>query len=265
MSNARIMDLVDAASAAALDEAGASARASTLKAAAVAEGERIRLEVGVADRFTSEQGLGVLRLDGANKPAVCRVEKPTEFADWLAQRQPHLVRATITVPAAQLEDALTALNFATVDVAGAEVKPTSEAEGWMREHCHPVADPESPGGWYVRTITADGTEVVPGVGASKPAPRWVLAPNQDLKRARAQEAEDEARAELHPEEAVPEAPVPAVEVSTPRPAPAADPILYTDLTAVLRDDLVARCKSAGLPITGTKATLAARLNVAIGG
>jgi hypothetical protein len=258
MTTSRIMDLVNLASDAALDAAAAGTRATTSKAAAVAEAERIRLDIGgSADRFTSEQGLGVLRLDGANKPAVPRIEKPAEFASWLAERHPQLVQATITVPADQLEAALKAIEFAQITTVSAEAQPKTEATLWMTENCRPFADPDSPGDWLVRAATDNGYESVPGVGATQPAPTWVLTANSDLKKARAQASADQAR------EQVKQLVEPAAAVGSPAPDPGPEPITYVDLATLSRDDLVAQCKSAGLGTSGTKAALAARLNTAL--
>lgn len=192
----RIQDLVDIALTARIDADAATARAAALKAAAVAEAERIRLTTGLVDRFPSQQHLGNLRLDGADAPAVARVTKGEEFADFLAQHQSDAVTTTITVPADQLEAALQALEFASVPGVTARVDPGPGAADFLERRCVIQADKDT-GEWTVLHVDDEKhTHVVPGVLASKPAPRWVLSAAADKKREAIELAEADARAEL---------------------------------------------------------------------
>jgi hypothetical protein len=206
----KIQDIVDAALAARLDHDATGARADRLKAAAVAAAERLRLEVGLVDRFPSQQGLGNLRLDGADAKAAVRIEKPAEVADWLAQRRPDLTVATLTVPAARLQDLLDAAEFSDIPVT-AEIQLTGDGQQWVKDNCHPVA---VEGGWVARAVLDGAPEEVPGLSASRPAPRWVLTADPKVKKLRTAEAVQDAELELggdQPEPAVVPAPRSAVD------------------------------------------------------
>jgi hypothetical protein len=192
----RIEDLVTLAAEAALDEAAAAVRTSRFKAAAVAEAERIRLEVGQAREYPSDQGLGTLRLDNANKPAAPVVDDPAVLGEWLAQRDPSLVTVTITVPAAHLADAVDALTFAGVEHS-AVATAVPAAIDWVKDRCIVQPDPTTPSGWVALHVDEDRhTTPVPGVSAVKPQPRWALVPDAALKRHRAELAAKEAEVDL---------------------------------------------------------------------
>jgi hypothetical protein len=245
----RIEDLVTLAAEAAIDAAAAQARADRFKAAAVAEATRLRHEHGLGDRFPSDQGRGVLRLDGAGRPPQPNVVKPAEFADWLAQRSPAEVVATIRVPAGQLAAALEHLDFAGVAVTESTVTPAPRALDWLDDHTVINADPDHPGEWNVIHVDDEGqTSPVPGVAAVRPQPRWVLTADAKLKQQRAEE--EVATAEALLAEPTPAAPAPR--------APS------EDLAGIKRAELQARCRDAGLATTGTKAELAARLAERLG-
>jgi hypothetical protein len=245
----KIQDLVTQASAAAIDAVGAAARAARWKAAAVAEAERIRLEVGSADRFGSDQKLGVLRLDGADRPAVPIVTKPAELAGWLAERDPGQVSATITVPADRLEAALEAIGFAGIPDVRADVTPRSGVVEWLRDNCVIHGDPDAPGRWNVLyPDPAGATDVVPGTDAVQPQPRWVLTPAAEHRK----DAEAKAVADVEGE-LVGDATVWAA-LAEPE-----DGALDTLNVSELRR----RCRSAGLPASGTKAELITRIGTAL--
>lgn len=199
MSTLRLQDLVNDANAAAIDAARASARASRLRAAAIAEAERVRLTVPGADRFRSDQQLGELRLDGAGKPAQARVEKPDEWASWLAERAPDQVEAAIIMPAGRVEKAMELLDFAGLVDAQVSVRvtPAGGALGWLDGRSVIQADPDHRGAWNVLHIDGDGhTTPIPGLTATRPAPVWKLCPDTAKAKAAAEEGTSEAEEEL---------------------------------------------------------------------
>lgn len=269
----RIETLVDQALDAAITADTAKVRADRLKAAAVAEAERLRVNGGLADRFPSSQGLGNLRLDGAGKPAAPQVVDPGAFASWLAQRQPDAVQATITVPAAQLAAALDAIKWSGID-ATAAVAPGTLAGDFLAQRCHVQAATD--GGWDVMHIAEDRTtELVPGVTAVRPAPRWVLTADRNQKRAAAERAADDVEAELAALDGDVPQPTPAIpaarEAKQPaRPAltvvpDAAPPERVWDLAeldALKVDDLRDLCRQKDLRATGNKRDLIDRITAA---
>jgi hypothetical protein len=190
--------LVSLAAEAAVQAAAAEARASRLKAAAVAAAEHSRFATGgSADRFTSDQQLGVLRLDGADKSAGPTVTDRAAFGSWLAEREPSAVTATITVPAKVLEQALDALRWSGIDVTTSAVTPGPGSSEFLTDQCLVQADVDIPGAWNVLHVRGDGaTEMVDGVTATKPAPRWVLVPTSALKKQAAKDALAEAESDL---------------------------------------------------------------------
>lgn len=280
----KIQDLVTLAADAAIDLARADAKAATLKARAVAEAERIRTEVGSADRFASDQKLGVLRLDGADKPAAPVVTKDGEFGSFLAERAPEHAAATITVPAQYLAAALSSLEFAGIPQVEADVRPASSWRDWVDGSCVIQADPDTAGGWVVLYVDEEKhTHVVPGLSAVKPQPRWVLAPNQDLKRERAELGMQDAEEHLQlmagdDNDAAPDvAPAPARIAHDPQAAAAhavvvqggfstpdieADRMMQ-DLERMGVANLRAIAQDAGLPSGGSKVALRARIRAHI--
>lgn len=257
----RIDDLITAAADAALDADRAAVRAARLRAAAIAEAERIRLTSKSADRWTCEQGLGVLRLDGAGKPATASISKPAEYGSWLAERAPDRVTATITVPAEQLPAALDALEFAGIDRAEAAVLPGPGASEFLAEQCVIQADPDIDGTWNVLHVDQAGhTSPVPGVTASRPAPRWVLTPDKDRKQDAAASASLEVEAELAALDGTPLA-----ETTTPEPASSADDLATAPAVDPLgldgrkRRELIQMCKDAGIASSGSISVLRSRL------
>jgi hypothetical protein len=248
----RIEDLVTLAAEATIEAAGTQARADRLKAAAIAEAERLRAEHGLTDRFPSDQGRGILRLDGAGKPPAAQIDKPAEFADWLAQRSPGEVVATIRVRADQLGDAIEHLDFAGVAVVESKVAPGERALDWLRDHSVIHADPDHAGAWNVIHVDADGhTGPVPGVSVDRPRTRWVLTADPGLKQRRAAEEVEVAEALLGSE--VARAAVPA-----PRDGAA------EDLAGLKVSELRSRCRDAELSSSGTKAELVQRLTERLG-
>lgn len=205
-----LQDIVNEATAAALQAAYMKARADALKAAAVGEAERLRAEGAPVRELSSDQRLGTLRLDAAGLPAVPVIDKPDEVTSWLAEHAPHLVTASIRVPVDQLEKALDALEFhagmAAPDVeARMDFHDRDAATRWIREHCIVQADPEAPRTWNVRLVNPDGTLTpVPGVSGIQPAPYWVVKTNDERKRdyvATAQSEVDELIRQLREQDA----------------------------------------------------------------
>jgi hypothetical protein len=264
----RIEDLVDTACGAAIEAEAAAVRALRMKAAAVAEAEHLRVTGGLVDRFPSSQGLGNLRLDGADRPATPTITGSSEYASWLADHAPDTVTATLTVPAPLLEQAMEALGFAGIPGTPA-VTPGPAAGEFLRDRCIVQADPDLPGGWLV--LHVDGqrhTHPVPGVTASRPSPRWVLTPTSQLKKDAAQRAGDAADAELAllrtdlaaDPDPTPAAARPALTV-VPEPAAAPPERSWTgeDLDLLDMAGLRHLCKEAGLRATGNKRDLRSRL------
>jgi len=265
----RIEDLVDTACGAAIEAEAATTRALRMKAAAVAEAERLRVTGGLVDRFPSSQGLGNLRLDGADRPATSTITGSSEYASWLAEHAPDAVTATLTVPAPLLEQAMEALGFAGIPGTPA-VTPGPTAGEFLRDRCIVQADPDLPGGWLVLHVDDQRhTHPVPGVTASRPSPRWVLTPTSQLKKDAAQRAADDAERELdllrgdHADEPEPTAARPALSV-VPEPSAAAPERAEQSWTGEELDllDLAGLrhlCKEAGLRATGNKRDLRDRL------
>ena len=281
----RIEDLVTFAADAALAEAEAGAVTARWKAAAIAEAERLRVSFGTVDRFPSGQpGLGVLRLDGADKPAVPTVVKPAAFAEYLAENAPEYVVAQVTLPAAQLKALTDALEWTGITGVTVDLAPKNAAE--FLEKCHVRADVDVPGAWRVVTIGEDETLMeIPGVTAVKPAPRWVLTPDTKLKKERAEAALEFVEAQLAEPAEETGAEVSALDADaarsqsgldefaadtthnpTPEPAPAASEALarYTRRGAMTLPELRAACLAAGLPVSGTKPQLQERLTEKLG-
>ena len=254
----RIDELITYAADSALDAERAAVRAARFRAAAIAEAERIRLTTKSSDRWTCEQGLGVLRLDGLNKPAAPTTAKPTEFANWLAERAPHLVTATVKIPAEQLQSVLDAIEFAGVTDVEATVLPGPGSSDFLAERCVIQADPDVAGEWNVLHVTEAGhTEPVPGVTALKPSPRWVLTPTPALKKQAAEEAAEQADTEL---EAM-DADLAAEQPVDPTPAEPAAPVEadVLGLDGRKRRELIQMCKDAGIASSGSISVLRARL------
>lgn len=191
-----LLDLLNAAADAKLQSAYHDALASGLKAAAIGEAERLRSTHVPVRELNSDQGLGALRLDNDGKPAVPVIDKPEETASWLAQVEPALVQATISVPVDKLEEALEALGYA--GIAGPHVTAKVESRDpdatarWLAAHCKVQADPQMPGAWNVLHVDAEGhTALVPGASAVRPSPYWVIKTNDDLRAANVATAQSE--------------------------------------------------------------------------
>lgn len=181
-----LQNLVNAALGERADADYRYAKADRLKAAAIAEAERLRARGGAVRELSSDQGLGTLRLDGANKPAVPVVDKPDETSSWLAQVAPALVTASIRVPVERLAEALEVLDFAGINgpavSAKVESRDPQETGRWLRENCVVQADPQVPRAWNVLYRDAEGhLTPVPGTSAVQPVPSWKLTVAADLK------------------------------------------------------------------------------------
>jgi hypothetical protein len=169
-------------------------------------------------------GIGDLRLDGTDSPPQVIIDDPAAFASYVAQQDPDLVVATITVPAGQLEDALDAMRFADVPVDKSQVVvPPGVSKAWVKGNTRPVADVTNEGDqqrWVVqqtRTLIVEGeekttvvTDRVPGLAAFKAGPtlKVILDPAlkeqigkgaaADLDEILAEGSEAPAPAEPHP-------------------------------------------------------------------
>jgi hypothetical protein len=263
-----ISTLVTLASDAAIQADAAKARADRLKAAAVAEAERIRLTTGGGDRWRSDQGLGTLRLDGVEKPATPVITDPAQAGSWLAEHAPQTVTCTITVPADQLPDALQALEFASITGIQAAASPNTAAAGWLTDSC--VLQAAETGGWDVIHVAADKTTtLVPGVSGQRPRPRWVLSADTEKKRHAVELAVVAAEADLSgladvaaamADEPAPTAARPALTV-VPEPAAAPADRAWTAEELDLLDLAGLRhvAKEQGVRVSGNKRDLRSRL------
>lgn len=154
------------------DKTRAEARIARLRAVLDAEARRRHAEEGAAPSWKA-RGLGAVRLDGADAPLAPYVDDPEAVASYVAERAPSETVATITVPAGHLEAALEALDLGGVVVEGSrvEVRP-AYLERLLDEleaiDADTVADPSS-------------GAVVPGVRATRPAARLVVALDRDAK------------------------------------------------------------------------------------
>jgi hypothetical protein len=174
------------------DKARAEAVIARLREGLHAEAMRRFRDEGAAPSWKA-RGLGSARLDGADAPPKVFVSRDGEFADWLAQRQPESVVATLTVPADRLADALDALGFAGVD-ATAQVVTGPAALTWVDEHTRAVQLEEDR--WSVVAVDEDGKRTdegeIPGLLASRSAPRIVISLAPEVKA----QAVSDALAEL---------------------------------------------------------------------
>lgn len=191
-----LTDLVNEATAAALDVRYREARAARLKAATVAEAERLRLAGAPVRELTSDQGLGSLRLDGEGRPVAPAIQKQDEVDGWLAQVEPSLVEALISVPPGRLAEALDILEFHGFTTREVSSRVTSRdlkaTLAWLAAHCRIQPDPQIPRAWNVLHQDNEGhLTPVPGVTAVKPAPYWVVTTNDDRRKDYVATAESE--------------------------------------------------------------------------
>jgi hypothetical protein len=185
----RVTDLVTGYIAAIADETHASARVKALRARM---DTLVRAEHATSgsDRWRApDYGDSTVRLDGTTAAPTIAVTAPTVFADWLAQSEPGCVTATITVPAALLEGAITALEFADVPHT-AQVQPSPDATTWISQHCIPVPDPTDPEGtrWTVHQVADDDTGEtvvvapdVPGLAVVRRQSRLVVTLDRKIR------------------------------------------------------------------------------------
>jgi hypothetical protein len=162
---------------------------------------RLDLETEARRRFTEEgaapswkaAGLGSVRLDGADAAPKPYVRDESEFASWLAQNYPTEAVATVTVDPDKLADALAALALAGV-AATAKVEPRPGfVSTWLPALELDQVSPDA----EVAAIDPATGQFVPGIGATRAAPRLVVSLDKDRKATAVAEAE----AELELEEA----------------------------------------------------------------
>ncbi|KWW97381.1 hypothetical protein LI90_4353 (plasmid) [Carbonactinospora thermoautotrophica] len=143
---------------------------------------------GAAPRW-SARGLGSVRLDGADLGPRPYVKNETDFANYVAQRWPSEVIATIEVPADRLEEAVEALQFADIPTT-ARVQVRS---AWARQYLESldVEQDQEPDGtpmneWFA--IDPETGEVVPGVSAAVNPPKLVVTLDREVKAKAVEEA-----------------------------------------------------------------------------
>lgn len=250
------------------DAARAKATSDVLRVHLVEEAKKRTAADGAAPTWKSP--LGQVRWDGTDATPARSVTDPAEFASFLAERAPAIVTATLTVAADQLEQALSALAFSQIDVSGSAVTyDEAAADQWLNEHST-ISAADSPTGFEVYEFDPTGTAPVncgsriPGVGASKSAPKLVVVLNPALKAEAVAAGVEQAESLVEDDEALetlPAATAPLATVPPPRTAP--PPASFRE--GLTKAELMAQCRSAGLPTSGTKAVLEDRLDVALRG
>jgi post-segregation antitoxin (ccd killing protein) len=244
------------------DQARAKATVDTIRGRLEEAARERTAQDGAAPTWKSP-GYGAVRWDVPAAPVIT-VTKPEEFASFLAERQPDAVTATITVPAAQLEQALSALGFSGItDLTSAVTAKPGAAEQWLTTNAEIVGTTE---GFVVRELVDQGGELVQGspvigVIAALKQPRLVVTLDAKRKQAAAAAGVEAAADTLEDAGAYADNPVSVL--PSPRPEPDLSGVRYSATQP--KAHLVTACVSAGLPSSGTRAQLADRLNGVLDG
>lgn len=234
-------------------EAAAKARIATLRAALEDEARR-RLDAEGAAPSWNTPSLGKVRLDPPSE-WLATVADPVTFGSFVAEHYPTEATAIIPIPAADLADALQALEFISVKPAGevrVEVRSAWE-EAYVKGLTVDVEEVLEEDGSQVidRTITVVDTEglLVDGMTATRKPAKLVVSLDRDRRTAAITEARASADALL--------------EDAAGDDAPDADPAELhrrrVELEGMGAAILGLIAKAHGLGSSGTKAELAERI------
>lgn len=247
----RIPDLLEGILEATAAEAAAKARITLLRAELEAEGRRRLAAEGAAPSWNAPQ-LGKVRLDPPSEWAAT-VADPSAFGSYIAQHHPSEATAVVRIPAADLDDALTALGFVGIahEEARVEVRPAFR-ETYLPGLIVDVEEQADEDGAVDRTITvvdpATG-QLVDGLSAQRSAAKLVVSLDRNRRAAAVDAAKAEAAALL-------------ADAAT-EDGPALDPDVIRARTVELEglhaDELTALAKRLELGSSGTKAALAERI------
>lgn len=231
-------------------KAGAEAQITTLRATLEDEARRRLKAEGAAPSWNVPQ-LGKVRLDPPGDYAA-HVEDADTFASFAAEHYPTEVIANITVRAADLAEALQALEFVGITAtAQLETRP-SWRSAYLTDLTLDVEEEFDASGQTVRTVTAldDADHVVPGIGATRKAASLVVTLDRDRRTAAITEAK--AAVDSVIEAATPEDEEAAVDL-------AALDVRRRELEGLHADQLATIAKGHQLGSSGSKAALAERI------
>ena len=234
-------------------EAAAKARIATLRAALEDEARR-RLDAEGAAPSWNTPSLGKVRLDPPSE-WLATVADPQTFGSFVAEHYPTEATAIIPIPAADLADALQALEFISVKPAGevrVEVRSAWE-EAYVKGLTVDVEEVLEEDGSQViaRTITVVDTEglLVDGMTATRKPAKLVVSLDRDRRTAAITEARASADALL--------------DDAAGEDAPDADPAELhrrrVELEGMGAATLTTIAKAHDLGSSGTKAELAERI------
>lgn len=247
-----IPKLLDAILEATAVEAGAKARIAGLRAVLEDEARRRYATEHAAPTWNAPKA-GVVRFAPPGD-WTAQVQDPAAFGSFVAEHYPTEATAVITIPAASLPDALTALEFAGVTVDDSRIEVRS---AWSKPYLDTlVVDvEETPGETPEDEVTRDVTIVDPkgllpeGLTPTRAAGKLVVSLDRNRRTVVLEESRKAA------EEAVADA--------TEGDTPAADPALLDsrrrELEALHGDQLATIAKAHNLGSSGTKAALAERI------
>lgn len=127
--------------------------------------------------------LGSVRLDGFTPKPVAYIKDTDAFTDWVAQRYPTEVTATITLDdVTNLEDALAALEFAGIKVAAATVTARPTATDMVLGPAELIdGEPDADGNPTWDVVDDDG-ELIPGAAGRTGTPTLVVSVDAALKK-----------------------------------------------------------------------------------
>ena len=233
-------------------EAAAKARIATLRAALEDEARRRFAAEGAAPSWTTPQ-LGKVRLDPPSEWAAT-VADPAAFGSFVAEHYPTEATAIVPIPAADLADALQALEFIGVKPAGevrVEVRSAWE-EPYVAGLAVDVEETELEDGAVDRTITvvdpATG-QLVDGMTATRKPAKLVVSLDRDRRTAAVTQAQATAAALLEAA-SEDEAPGPDLDELHAR---------RIELEGLHATTLTTIAKAHDLGSSGTKAELAERI------
>lgn len=194
----RIPDLLDAILEATADEATAKARIAGIRAVLEDEARRRFAAEGAAPTWTAPQ-VGKVRYDAPGEWRAI-VADPATFGSWVADHYPSEATGVIRIPADKLEDALTALSFAGIDLIGSGDVTVEVRPAWSGTFLDGLAvDVEE-------TTTDEGTErsftiadpisgeLVPGTTGTRSAGKLVVSLDRDRRTVALTQARETAEA-----------------------------------------------------------------------
>jgi hypothetical protein len=240
------------------DKKAREAEISVLRDALLARGQDVIAADGAAPTW-KVPGFGSARIDGYGAEPRVIVDKPQALAEYLAGVDDALVSVSIRVPASQAAEALAAVRDMAM-VTDAEIETTLVTEAWDRWRAEHVITVTGPDGeqvaQHVEGLAGEAGELVgrvvqsvlPGTQVIRQPLRLVVTLDSGRKRAAISAAKRQILAELGQSEEIP-----AMEAPAPIPGP------VPDVEGLGVPQLRDACRSAGLPVSGTKAVLRARL------